>query len=203
MACPRITVEICVAIVLATASCADRTRQGSADYRTVPSDPHRDTASARRLDVQGREQMAKGEIKRAAELFKQALTADVEYGPAHNNLGKVYFRQKDWYQAAWEFEYAGKLMPRRAEPRNNLGLVLERSGDLDKAIDRYHEAVELDPDNVEYRGNLARALIQRGDRNEEVLKLLETIAQRDTRPEWQTWAKRHLATMQPQPKPAP
>jgi hypothetical protein len=31
-------------------------------------------------------------------------------GPAHNNLGIVYYRQKKYYLAAWEFQYAAKLM---------------------------------------------------------------------------------------------
>jgi hypothetical protein len=31
-------------------------------------------------------------------------------GPAHNNLGIVYYRRKKYYLAAWEFQYAARLM---------------------------------------------------------------------------------------------
>jgi hypothetical protein len=32
-------------------------------------------------------------------------------GPAHNNLGIVYYRQKKYYLAAWEFQHAARLYP--------------------------------------------------------------------------------------------
>ena len=45
-------------------------------------------------------------MEKAEKLLKQALTADIGYGPAHNNLGKVYYHRQNFYLAAWEFEYA-------------------------------------------------------------------------------------------------
>ena len=160
-----------------------------APYRTVAAEPGRDTEAARRANQVGLAHLAKGEVDQAAEAFRQALTADVEFGPAHNNLGKVYYRQTDWYRAAWEFEYASKLLPRHAEPRNNLALVLERAGQLDRAVECYREAAGLDPDNIQYRANLVRALIRRGDRTDEVRTLLGQLLETDARPEWRAWAR--------------
>lgn len=168
----------------------DADTQGN--YRTIRTEPLRNTDAARRAHQQGLEHLDQQNLELAQKAFERALTADVEFGPAHNSLGKVYYQQQDWYRAAWEFEYAKKLMPRRPEPRNNLALVLEQAGELDRAIDLYREAVGLAPDNIRYRANLARALVRRGDRSREVRVLLEAILEEDTRPEWLTWAQSQL-----------
>lgn len=165
-------------------------------YTTVRADPARDTAAARTLNQRGLEQLEAGHLSQAESLFKQALTADVEFGPAHSNLGKVYFRQSDWYKAAWEFEYAAKLMPKRAEPRNNLGLVLERVGEMERAIEQYRHAMALDPESPEYRGNLVRALVRHGDRSDEVRQLLQQVVEKDPRRDWQTWARQQQIRME-------
>ena len=169
-----------------------RGRGGQPHYRTVRADPTRNPDAARRYNERGLDRLDAGDLDAAEKAFSQALAADVEFGPAHNNLGKVYFQQRDWYRAAWEFEYARKLMPRRPEPANNLGLVLERAGELDRAVERFREAVNLAPDHVEYKANLARALVRRGDRTREVRTLLEDVVAHDRRAHWITWAQRQL-----------
>ena len=115
-------------------------------------------------------------------------------GPAHNNLGKVYFRQGKMYLAAWEFQYAMKLMPNQPEPPNNLGLVFEAAGKLDDAAESYGKAVAREPDNIDALGNLARAP-RRGDKDAEVRDLLNELVLKDTRPEWVAWARDRLATL--------
>jgi Flp pilus assembly protein TadD len=133
----------------------------------------------------------------AAEIaLKAALEADIMCGPAHNNLGKVYYRQGKLYLAAWEFQYAMKLMPNQSEPPNNLGLVFESVGKFDEATDSYEKAVALGPENVEALGNLARARIRRGDHQGDVAALLEKLVLRDTRPTWAAWERKTLARLQ-------
>lgn len=164
-------------------------------YHTVTAEPLRDTEAAKRHNEAGLRHLADGRLDQAADAFSRALTADVEYGPAHNNLGKVYYRKKDSYKAAWEFEYAAKLLPKHAEPRNNLGMVLEDAGELDRAVDQYREAVGLDGDCIEYRANLVRALIRRGDRTQEVRSLLQQVLKQDGRPEWRAWARQQQSRL--------
>src|SRR5206468_4004250 len=104
-----------------------------------------------------------GDFQAAETELKAALSADITCRPAHNNLGKVYFHQNKLYLAAWEFQYAMKLMPNQPEPPDNLGLVFEIAGKLDDAADSYARAVALEPENVHALGNLARAHVRRGD----------------------------------------
>ncbi|MEM8738840.1 MAG: tetratricopeptide repeat protein [Planctomycetota bacterium] len=133
------------------------------------------------------------DLKTAEHLLRDAIVADVSFGPAHNNLGKVYFEQGKLYLAAWEFEYAIKLMPHHPEPKNNLALVLETVRRFDESITHYEAALDLEPDNPELLGNLARAKLRRGDPPQEVKQLLYDVIFKDTRPEWITWAKNELA----------
>lgn len=187
-----------IATVLAGVGCNGVSVDGSSGrYRTISMEPRRDTEAAARANKAGLNHLADGDLDKAADAFNRALTADVEFGPAHNNLGKVYYQRRDWHKAAWEFEYARKLLPRHGEPRNNLGLVLEEAGELDRAVEQYRAAVDLGTGNTAYRANLARALIRRGDQTDEVRALLDHILEHDTRPEWLIWASQRQAAFGP------
>ena len=164
-------------------------------YRTINAGPLRDTAVAREENSKGLAHLHAGELYQAEQAFRRAIKADLEFGPAHNNLGKLYFLKHDFYLAAHEFDDAIKLMPRHAGPHNNLGLTLLEAGKLDDAVESFRTATTLDPRTVEYQANLVRALVQRGDRSEEVLALLRSVAIRDDRVEWRVWANHQLGVM--------
>lgn len=163
------------------------------DYRTVAADPRHDTDLARRENTKGVRLLETGKLDKAEEALQKALIADVTFGPAHNNLGRLYFEQGKLYLAAWEFEYAGKLMPESVEPLNNLGLVYDSAGKLDEAVESYSAAYGLQPSHPEVLGNLARALLRRGESPEGVRALLSDLVFFDSRPDWVGWAREQLA----------
>ena len=117
--------------------CTDSTKQSGSNYETVTADPHRDHEAAQRYHREALRLLDSGQVAEAEKALKRSLEADVRFGPAHNNLGQIYFEQGKLYLAAWEFQYAASLMPKQAEPLNNLGLVLEKGGQIDEAVDRY------------------------------------------------------------------
>ncbi len=189
------------AAVLAAAGCGGMTAgsgPGGA-YRTVRADPGRNTEAAAKRNQEGLRHLEEGDLEAARKAFERALTDDVKFGPAHNNLGKVFFKQQNWYKAAWEFQYAADLLPTFPQPRNNLGLVLEEAGRLNEAVEAYRAAVALDPKTVAYRANLARALVKRGDRTPELREMLVAVVARETRPAWHDWARLELARLGPRP----
>ena len=163
------------------------------DYRTISTLPRRDSATARSHYERGVELMREDDSEGAIKAFGKALKADITYGPAHNNLGKLYFRDRDFHAAAWEFEYARELLPRNPEPLCNLGLCYEQDGQLDRAVEYHEKAVSLAGNEIVYKAYLARAMLKRGDRTPEVRELLEDILREDTRPEWLIMAKRYLS----------
>jgi len=176
-------------------ACAETPAPRSDSYHTVSEDMERNREKAHTLNAQGIRLLEVRKFEEAEAAFKEALAADVMCGPAHNNLGKTYFHRGKYYLAAWEFQYAAKLLPNHPEPRNNLGLVFETVGKLDNAVDEYGKALTLEPDNPNLLGNLARARIRRGDRVPEVRQLLEDLILKDSRPEWVEWARKTLPTL--------
>lgn len=158
----------------------------------IRSSQRHDNALARRENDRAVQLIADGKYSEAERTLQSALKADPTFGPARNNLGLVYYHTHRLYDAAWEFEHAGKLMPHQPEPRNNLGLVMERAGKLSDAANQYAAARHMEPDNPQYIGNLARARVRRGDRDPETRALLEELVLKDTRPDWQQWARTTL-----------
>ncbi|MEM1070867.1 MAG: hypothetical protein AAGI63_18320 [Planctomycetota bacterium] len=108
-------------LVLAAAGCSSSgpdTYQTNTGYDTVTPQATRAAREAQRLNQQAIEQIQRENWEEAEALLKRALASDVMYGPAHNNLGRVYYAKGQLYLAAWEFQYAIRLMPHHVEPRN-------------------------------------------------------------------------------------
>ena len=147
-------VVILSAALCALPSCASPEIGPGGSYDTIPPEPNRDSEAARELTEEAEEEILAGDYEEAEERLKDALLKDLTYGPAHNSLGAVYYHTGRWYLAAWEFEYAAKLLPDLPQPKNNLGLVFETVGRLDDAVKEYDAARSLAPGEPEILGNL-------------------------------------------------
>lgn len=162
------------------------------DYRTIGTDPNHDTERAQKLNEKAIRALEKGKCDEAEQLWQESLIADVSFGPAHNNLGRAYFQHGKYYLAAWEYEYAMRLMQDQPEPANNLALVYETVGKIDEAVAMYETAHGMQPENGEYFANLVRARWKRGDRDPEILGLMRELTFRDARPQWRGWAEEQV-----------
>jgi tetratricopeptide (TPR) repeat protein len=189
---PCAGVPLLILLLVAMPGCAKMWSREPLDYHTVTIDPGHDAEKAKKENEKALKFIECGKMDKAEQALQRALIADVDFGPAHNNLGKLYFSQTKYYYAAWEFQYAIKAMPDRAEPFNNLGLVYENVGKLNEAIEAYDTAFHMQPTNAEIVGNLARARIRRGDARADVEKLLKDLIYYDTRPQWISWANDNL-----------
>lgn len=182
---------ICLALLLT--GCELLHNSKTPNYQTIAENPNQDTDKARKENTRALDLIDKCKYDQAESALQNALIADVNYGPAHNNLGRVYYHQGKLYLAAWEFQYALKLMGDRPEPHCNLGLIYEKVGRLEQAIQYYQAAYSLAPDNPEYIGNLVRARIYNGEKNPEVAELLADLLLYETRSDWVCWAKNQQA----------
>lgn len=174
--------------------CARLRLPGDADYRTVASSTVAKPRVARRKHEKAIDQMCNNCYPLAEQLLHEALIADASFGPAHNTLGKLYYDQRKFYLAAWEFEHAIKAMPERAEPVNNLGLVYEAVGKLDDAVAQYSLAASMDPEKADYLGNWLRCRIRRGEHASTMRHELQSLIELDCREQWVRWAKLKLTT---------
>lgn len=124
----------------------------------------------------------------AMVLLRQALEADLYYGPAHNNIGVILLNRGELYEAAEELDWARRLMPGHPDPRINLGLALESGGKIEEALDAYASAIEVYPGYLPAIQAMARLQIRSGLEDEWTLELLHDIWQRGEEP-WSIWAR--------------
>lgn len=181
---------IVLVAMLASIGCARLHHQQPTKYQTVSASNRHDTITAKKNHAQALVLLEENvDLPKVEQLLNDALVADVTYGPAHNSLGTLYYMQKKLYLAAWEFEYAAKLMPDLAQPYNNLGLVYERVGKYEDAITYYSMALSREPHNPELTGNLVRTRMLKGDRSADLKQLLSDLALNHTQSHWQNWAR--------------
>jgi len=164
----------------------------AAEQEIIRIDANHDRRIAEKANAMGLHWLEYGDSVLATHAFEKAVAADSRYGPAHNNLGQIYFDGLDMYQAAVAFDRAAQLMPDNPIPQNNLGLALETGGKLEHAIGHYQRAYELDPTNAEFLGNLIRVRMRLDPWDESVVGHLRELRFIETRPEWIDWIEEQL-----------
>ncbi len=188
----------CVMLTMFLHGCANHVVQGpQGDYQTVAVDVSQQAEQVRQLNTQALHAIERKDWDKAERLLKHALVIDVMFGPAHNNLGRVYFARHQLYLAAWEFEYAAKLMPHHVEPLNNLGMVHETIGRFDQAMASYTRALEKQPNHPQVLGNLARCRIRGGLKDDHTRHLLDQLLLHETREDWRQWTQKQRALLGP------
>jgi Tfp pilus assembly protein PilF len=89
--------------------------------------------------------------------FERAAAAKPKYAEAHNNIGTVLARQKQYSAALLKFRRALELNPDYADALSNLGAGYASIGRFEEAIPPLERAVQLDPKNPILRQNLVQA----------------------------------------------
>lgn len=90
---------ITVTILVLTTGCATRTGSLYQTSREIYRDPLKAQELTREAAV-----IIQSDPDQSEKLLREALTADLYHGPAHNNLGVLYLKQGELYEAAHEFE---------------------------------------------------------------------------------------------------
>jgi Tfp pilus assembly protein PilF len=176
------------ALALALVACRSA---GSGPYER-PGEGGRNTYRAQELNAEAAGLIA-SEPGEAERLLRAALTADIFFGPAHNNLGVLHLKAGHLYDAAEEFEWARKLMPGHPDPRMNLALTLEQAGKTDEAIRTYKTALEVWPGYIGTVQALARLEVSCGRESVELREWLDQIAIQGETDHWRAWARGQLA----------
>jgi Tfp pilus assembly protein PilF len=159
-----------------------------------PTEAERNTTKAERLSREAAD-LIPDDLDGAEQLLREALTADLFHGPAHNNLGVVFLKQDMLYEAAQEFEWAKKLMPGHPDPRVNLALVMEAAGKTDEALSGYASALEVREEYLPAIQGMARLLV-REHRDDDRLKwLLGEVSLRTQDATWRRWAATEQARL--------
>jgi tetratricopeptide (TPR) repeat protein len=110
---------------------------------------------AHREYQKGRDAASKQNLQEAIEHFEKAIAQAPQYMEAYNNLGIVYFQQRQFSRAESNFRKALELEPEAFEPLVNLGGTL-------LALDRIDEAIEVNSRAHDTRPQDALATAQLG-----------------------------------------
>jgi tetratricopeptide (TPR) repeat protein len=87
--------------------------------------------------------------KEARKNFNRAIKLDHNHSDAYNNLGVVYYQQKDYGKAIKTYEKAVSLNGEAASYYSNLGAAYFAKKQFEKAAYNYSKAMEIDPDVFE------------------------------------------------------
>ena len=177
--------SLCLA--LGTAAAFVGCRSAAPGPYATPSEVSRSTVEAEALSRKGADLVEEDPAK-AETILCEALSKDLYFGPAHNNLGVLYLKQQKLYEAANEFEWARKLMPGHPDPRVNLALTLEMAGKVEEALASYGAALEVYPEYLPAVQGIASLTVRTGRQDERLKGWLDVIAMRSESPEWKTWA---------------
>jgi tetratricopeptide (TPR) repeat protein len=97
----------------------------------------------------------------ARKSYQRAVKLDPKYPEAVNNLGTIYYAEKNYSHAIKCYKRALKLSPDSASMYSNLGSAYFGRKDYKKATEYYQEALRLDPDVFEHHSNYGTLMIER------------------------------------------
>lgn len=174
---------------LAAVACGCASREQTVGPYATQGAQQRRTVEAEALNRKAAD-LLQSDPMRAEELLREALTKDLFFGPAHNNLGVLHLGRGELYEAAAEFEWARKLLPGHADPRINLAITLERAGRAGEALAAYKTALEVQPGSVVAMQGAAVIAVREGRQEPALAAWLEQIALAGESEPWRDWARR-------------
>jgi tetratricopeptide (TPR) repeat protein len=116
--------------------------------------------------IPGIQSQSAGDIRRARDLFTQALREDPDYSEAAYNLGVANQLLRDDAASAAAYRQAIDLDPTYTQARLEYADILISTGDPDGAIRQLTEALRFEPANDEIHARLAGAYWGRSAWNE-------------------------------------
>lgn len=118
-------------------------------------------------------------------LFRDTLAKNPSAANAHNDLGVILAKRKDYTGAKTHFLIAVQSDPNNAGAQSNLGLVLDMKGKFAEAEPHFLAAIRLKPADPLAHKRFADALSHQG-RNPEAILHLQMALCLSTKPDLQT-----------------
>ncbi|MDF1546083.1 MAG: tetratricopeptide repeat protein [bacterium] len=105
----------------------------------------------------------KGETDAAILAYKGAIQKDGKFVDALNNLGAIYFKQKDWENALDMFKKAAEADPGHSDSQANLGRIQLKLTHYAEAEAAFNAAIASDPGNSEVLKDLGTVYYKKQD----------------------------------------
>ncbi len=99
------------------------------------------------------------QLRPGQKVLSRAAKADKKYSSAVNNLGMVYYHQKNFRAAIREYKRAVAIDPDQAGTHSNLGFAYYNTNKYPEAAAEFQRAIEIDPSIFE-RNDRVGAMVQ-------------------------------------------
>ncbi len=97
----------------------------------------------------------------AKKNYQRAIKLDPKYSEAINNLGTIYYAEKNFRRSINLYKRALKYSPPSASIYSNLGAAYFSRHEYKTAVDCYQEALKLDPDVFEHHNSFGTLMQER------------------------------------------
>ena len=84
-------------------------------------------------------------LEEARKNYEHALILKPHYAEALNNLGAVFYGEKDFKRARKTYKLAIRYQPQLATAYKNLGMAYFAAHDFRHGLNAYHQAITIDP----------------------------------------------------------
>lgn len=125
--------------------------------------------------VKGGLLLERGDLRGAAEEFRQATEIDPDSAPAHSNSGLVLSHLNDPQGARHELERAIALDPKLVLAHNALGLLDMQEGRTAEAAQELEAAIRINPQYAEAKNNLGTLDAKLGKNAEAIALFQEAV----------------------------
>jgi tetratricopeptide (TPR) repeat protein len=115
------------------------------------------------LYSQAKTAQSQGDIATAISKYQEILRIAPRLAPAYNNLGALYFRQRDYQKAATILEQGLKISPAMPSASVLLGISLYEMAEYAKARPRLEAALRANPNDSNAQMFLVKDLSKLGD----------------------------------------
>src|ERR1700680_2676337 len=134
-------------------------------------------ARVQELYGQAKSAQSRNDIAGAISKYEEILRIAPRLGPAYNNLGALYFRQRDYRKAAAVLEQGLKVNPAMPSASALLGIALFEMGEYDKARARLEAALRANASDSNAQMFLAKDLAKLGDYQQAAVQLQQLAGQ--------------------------
>ena len=161
--------------------------------RTLPAQTGDSDARVQELYSQAKAAQSSNDISGAISKYEEILRIAPRLGPAYNNLGALYFRQRDYQKAAAVLEQGLKINPAMPSASALLGISLFEMGEYAKARPPLEAALRANAGDANAQMFLVRDLTKLGDYEAAAVQLRQLAATQPKNQEvWYLLAKVYM-----------
>jgi tetratricopeptide (TPR) repeat protein len=163
-------------------------RARAAQAASGEDDPH-----VQELYSSAKAAQSQGDLTGAIGNYEEILRIAPRLGPAYNNLGALYFRQRDYRKAAAVLEQGLKISPAMPSASALLGISLFEMGEYAKARPRLEAALRANGNDSNAQTFLVKDLTKLGDYEAAAVQLRQLVSRQPNNQEaWYLLAKIYM-----------